>query len=186
MSSLKSIAAATRTTTLSAIAAVATVYTLAAAAMVSARAQSAAAKPTATASPVVYRCPGPSVLYTDALTAQEASTRNCTALTDLPVAVSPTPGPGASSPASSPGAPSPASAVPAVPVRTLADDSRSRDAQIRRILEAELQREEARLQDALKAAAMSRPGERTSADAALIRRTESDIEAIRRELERLR
>ncbi|NBW47132.1 MAG: hypothetical protein EBR46_03145 [Betaproteobacteria bacterium] len=46
-------------------------------------------------------------------------------------------------------------------------------------------REEGRLQDALKGAGTVR-GERSAADAAHVRRVESDIEAIRRELARLR
>jgi plasmid stability protein len=81
----------------------------------------------------------------------------------------------------------PAAVVAAVPdARVRPDDQRSRDAEARRILEAELRREEARLNDALKASGTAKPGERVGADAAQIRRAESDIEAIRRELGRLR
>jgi plasmid stability protein len=81
----------------------------------------------------------------------------------------------------------PAAVAAAVPdARVRPDDQRSRDAEARRILEAELRREEARLNDALKASGSAKPGERVGADAAQIRRAESDIEAIRRELGRLR
>lgn len=198
------------------------------------------------AAPVVYRCPGPPVLYTDTLTPQEARSKNCKPLTDLPVAVAPpslpraqpqpTPapaptaaapsvgtasagtsaapsvgvmpppggtrvpvGPSGAAPATSTAAPGGAAGnVPASGAATAAvaaavpdarvrpDDQRSRDAEARRILEAELRREEARLNDALKASGSAKPGERVGADAAQIRRAESDIEAIRRELGRLR
>lgn len=74
----------------------------------------------------------------------------------------------------------------AVDTRVRPDDQRSRDAEARRILEAELRREEARLNEAVKASSTAKPGERVGADAAQIRRAESDIEAIRRELGRLR
>ncbi len=77
-------------------------------------------------------------------------------------------------------------AVALADTRVRPDDQRSRDAEARRILEAELRREEARLNDALKASATAKPGERVGADTAQIRRAESDIEAIRRELGRLR
>lgn len=79
-----------------------------------------------------------------------------------------------------------AASVAQVDTRVRPDDQRSRDAEARRILEAELRREEARLNDAVKASATAKPGERVGADAAQIRRAESDIEAIRRELGRLR
>jgi plasmid stability protein len=171
---------------------------------------------------VVYRCPGPPVLYTDTLSPQEARSKNCKPLTDLPVAVAPpvppasnpgfaTPPPGgsrvgtavpaptSSAQAASSGTPSAAAGVPAPPgstgaanavampdARVRPDDQRSRDAEARRILEAELRREEARLNEAIKASGTAKPGERVGADAAQIRRAESDIEAIRRELGRLR
>jgi plasmid stability protein len=137
------------------------------------------------AAPVVYRCPGPPVLYTDTLTAQEARSKNCKPLTELPVAVAPPHLPRIQPRATPEAAPTAvAAAVPDARVRP--DDQRSRDAEARRILEAELRREEARLNDALKASGTAKPGERVGADAAQIRRAESDIEAIRRELGRLR
>lgn len=154
--------------------------------------------------PTVYRCPGPPVLYTDTLAPAEARSRNCKPLTDLPVATAPpaAPRPGAAPTAGAAraavagaGTVSAGGAQATVPnvgggalpeARVRPDDQRSRDAEARRILEAELRREEARLNDALKASAAAKPGERVGADAAQIRRAESDIEAIRRELSRLR
>ncbi|MFM2187049.1 MAG: hypothetical protein RIR43_1621 [Pseudomonadota bacterium] len=110
--------------------------------------------------PVVYRCPGPPVLYTDALTPAQARSGQCRALTDLPVAQA---------------QPSRAKSEP-VP----------RDGEARRILEAELRREETRLQDARRRWDAAKPEDRKDSDSAEIRRAESDIEAIRRELARLR
>jgi hypothetical protein len=146
--------------------------------------------------PVVMRCPGPPVLYADNLSPQEVRSRNCKPVGDLPVAQAPSAAP------RSPAAPAPSgagAATPGVPAvspaatatataaeaRVRADEQRLRDAEARRILEAELRREEGRLQDALKGAGTVR-GDRSAADAAHVRRVESDIEAIRRELARLR
>lgn len=106
----------------------------------------------------------------------------------------PSPAPVASAAGTGAAAPTPpATAVATVPLappadsRVRPDDQRSRDAEARRILEAELRREEARLSEALRTSNSGlRPGERLGADAAQIRRAESDIEAIRRELGRLR
>ncbi|MEY2593202.1 MAG: hypothetical protein RI972_891 [Pseudomonadota bacterium] len=163
----------------------------------------------AAAAPVVVRCPGPPVLYADNLSAQEARRRNCKPVGDLPVAQAPNP-PAAKPAAAAAAAPaatvglagnagSTVGAVgttvaaaqgmaPATDTRVRADEQRQRDAEARRILEAELRREEARLQEALKAAGgtSARGGDRPAADSAQVRRAETDIEAIRRELARLR
>jgi len=147
--------------------------------------------PSLGAAPVVMRCPGPPVLYADNLTPQEARSRSCKPLNDLPVAQAP------STAARAPAGPvaavdaSGSSAVPAgssaqADGRVRVDEQRQRDAEARRILEAELRREEGRLREALNASGTGRPGERSSAETAQIRRVESDIEAIRRELARLR
>jgi hypothetical protein len=158
-----------------------------AALIVPAQAQPAAASPAP--SPVVVRCPGPPVLYADNLSPQEVLSRNCKPLSDLPLATAPSglkpsAAPSATPPASS--SPMAASASPLPEARVRADEQRVRDAEARRILEAELRREEARLQEAIKAAGGAKPGDRAAADGAQIRRAESDIEAIRRELARLR
>ncbi len=153
--------------------------------------------------PVVMRCPGPPVLYTDKLSQQEARSRDCKPVLDLPVAQAPSPAVRAASttqPAVTLLAPSTASstavssAAAVSPVlamgesRVRGDEQRLRDAQARLILEAELRREEARLAQALKAAGSTgtRGGDRPAADLVQVRRAESDIEAIRRELARLR
>ncbi len=138
---------------------------------------------------VVYRCPGPSVSYTDRLTAQEARSRNCTALADLPVASAQVAAAQPSAAAGRAATPLGASTQAASPIpdaRTRPEDQRARDEQARRILEAELRREEARLQEARKAAGTVKAGAGVPIDEGLIRRTESDIDAIRRELARLR
>lgn len=114
----------------------------------------------AASEPVVYRCPGPPVLYTDALTPAQARSGQCRALSDLPVAQ-------------------------AQPSRVKSEPL-PRDGEARRILEAELRREEARLQDARRRWDAAKPEDRKESDAAAIRRVEIDIEAIRRELARLR
>ncbi|MFM8345293.1 MAG: hypothetical protein ACKOB5_12440 [Betaproteobacteria bacterium] len=142
--------------------------------------------------PVVMRCPGPPVLYADNLSPQEVRSRNCKPVSDLPVAQAPSAAPRSATAAApggtgaaSLGVPASAQAGTVADARVRADEQRLRDAEARRILEAELRREEGRLQDALKSAGTVR-GERSAADAAHVRRVESDIEAIRRELARLR
>jgi hypothetical protein len=93
--------------------------------------------------PTVYRCPGPPVLYTDALSAQEARDRGCRQIESAPVTViqaaPPTPPRGNSS------APANA-AVPRPPdSRINAPAQRARDTESRTILERELRLEEAQL-----------------------------------------
>ena len=92
----------------------------------------------------VYRCPGPPVLYTDAITADEARGRGCRTIEGAPItiiqAAKPRPqaasgnGGGASSAASKPGE-----------GRIDPSAQRQRDSDARRILEGELRREEDRL-----------------------------------------
>jgi phage tail tape-measure protein len=101
----------------------------------SAAAQSAAAT-------IVYRCPGNPVLYTDALTPQEARERGCTTIEGAPVTVVQTrrPQPPAAAPAQAGGA-----AARDAQARVDPAAQRARDTDARRILGAELQREQARL-----------------------------------------
>ena len=133
---------------------------------------------------VVYRCPGKPVLYTDAISAKEAKDKGCTVLEGAPVTViqSIKPRPAAVSAASPAGS------------RVDPADQRMRDNDARRILEAELKREEDRL------AAMKgefnngepeRQGnernyqkyqERVADMKAAIGRKESDIAALKREI----
>ncbi len=145
----------------------------------------------------VYRCPGPPVLYTDALTPEAARARQCQVL-DAPAL---TVGAGApraagAATASAP-APAPSSAAPRGETRIDPAVQRGRDAQARRILESELRREEARLEALRREFAGGEPErrgdernyarylERVEALRAAIARTEADVAAIRRELARL-
>ena len=156
-----------------------------------------------TATPrTVYRCPGPPVLYTDALTPEEARQRNCRTIEGAPVTVIQSRPRPASSTASEPqAAASPPAAGPA-PAR--APDARvepaaqrSRDAEARRILEAELRREETRLEGLRREYNNGEPerrgdernfqryADRVAEMKAGIQRAEADIAALRRELAKL-
>ncbi len=144
----------------------------------SARAQEAA-KP-------VYKCPGPPVLYTDSLTSQEARERGCTMIEAAPVTVVPAPRPRTSASAARPGD---ARVDPAA--------QRARDNDARRILEDELQREQAKLDDLRKEYNDGQPErlgsernyqrylDRVADLKASIDRTEADVAALKRELAKL-
>ncbi len=137
---------------------------------------------------VVYRCPGNPVLYTDALTAQEAKEKGCRPLEGNAITVIQTPRPRAGAPASGPRPPE---------GRVDAAEQRSRDSDARRILEAELRRDEAQLATMLKDYNNGEPerqgGERNyqkyldrvAEMKAAIARKESDVAALRRELGKL-
>jgi hypothetical protein len=144
----------------------------------------------------VFRCPGPPVLYTDALTPAEAKAKDCRTIEGAPITVVQAPrrrtGP-AAEPVSASGA------QPARPADTKIDPAaqKARDTDSRRILEDELRKEE----DSL--AAMRRDfnngeperrgdernfakyQERVAEMRAAITRKEADIAAIRRELSKL-
>ena len=98
-----------------------------------------AATATATATATVYRCPGKPVLYTDSISAKEARERGCTVLDNAPITVIQSPKPRALAPVASG-----SSGAPPV-VRIDPAEQRARDSDARRILDAELRREEARL-----------------------------------------
>jgi len=139
----------------------------------------------------VYRCPGPPVLYTDAISPKEAQDRNCRTIEGAPITVMQTVRP----------APRPAPAAAAGGERTEAridpNEQRGRDSEARRILEAELKREEERLaalQAEYKGGEPDRLGneqnyakyqERVANLKAQITRTEADIAAIKREMAKL-
>ena len=156
----------------------------------------------------VYRCPGPPVLYTDAITAEEARERNCRGIDGAPLTVVQTPRRPNPAPGGSPGAAAPASpaspAAPAAPGAATRPDTRidpavqrTRDADARRILETELRREEERLELLKREFNNGEPerrGEernfalyqqRVAEMRAAIGRKESDIAAIKRELGKL-
>jgi hypothetical protein len=138
----------------------------------------------------VYRCPGPPVLYTDALSPQEAIDKGCRTIEGGTVTVvqAPRPRPAASAP--------PASARPGES-RVDPAAQRARDSDARRILQDELPREEERLR-ALQAEFNNGQPERRGDERnyqryldrvaemrAAIQRKESDVAAIRRELGKL-
>ncbi len=140
---------------------------------------------------VVYRCPGN--LYTDQITPKEAAERGCKTLDGAPVTVilSPrrvrpaTPASGASGPARSEGA------------RVDPAEQRARDSDARRILDAELRKEEERLAQLQKDYAGGTPErrgdesnyakyqERVADMKAAIDRKLADIAAIKREIAKL-
>ena len=138
----------------------------------------------AAGSTVVYRCPGHPVLYTDAISAKEAKDKGCKVLEGEPVTVIQGLKPRVA-----------ANAI-AGPAGSRVDpaDQRARDSDARRILEAELQREDERLA-ALKIdynnGQPERQGnernyqkylDRVAAMKTAIERKESDIAALKREI----
>lgn len=133
----------------------------------------------------VYRCPGN--LYTDAMTAREARDKGCKTLDGAPITViqSPVPRGGAA------GKP----ATPANPgERVGAEDQKARDTDARRILEAELRKEEDTLSTLRKDFNDGQPErrgdernyqkylDRVEEMKAAITRKEADVAALKREL----
>jgi hypothetical protein len=139
----------------------------------------------------VYRCPGPPVLYTDALSPQEAKDKGCRTIEGAPVTVVTVPSrrPAASPPAGSASRPGDQKVDPAA--------QRARDADARRILGDELVREEERLAEMRREFNGGEPErrgdernfakyqERVGEMRAAIQRKEADIAALRRELAKL-
>ncbi len=136
----------------------------------------------------VYRCPGTPVLYTDAMTAQEAKDKGCRTIEGTPITVIPAQKPRAG-----------AAVAGARPPEGRVDpaDQRSRDSDARRILEAELRRDEAQLAALLKDYNNGEPQrqgdernyqkyiDRVAEMKAAISRKESDVAALKRELGKL-
>lgn len=152
------------------------------------------ALPAAAQGKTVYRCPGPPVLYTDDLSPAEARARNCRTIDGAPVTVLQSPkqanGPSrGTAPSGAASAPEDARVKPA--------EQKARDADARRILEAELRREEGRLAELLREYNNGEPErradernfqrylDRVGEMRAAIERKQADLEAIRRELARL-
>jgi hypothetical protein len=157
----------------------------------------------------VYRCPGPPVLYTDAISADEARERNCRIIDGAPLTVMQTPRrpapaaapggavPASSAPAAAGGVPGTAGAANRPEARVDPAVQRGRDAEARRILTAELRREEERLEQLKREFNNGEPErrgdernfalyqQRVAEMRALIGRKESDVAAIRRELGKL-
>nr|WP_316639930.1 hypothetical protein [uncultured Roseateles sp.] len=146
---------------------------------------------------IVYRCPGPPVLYTDALSAKEAQDKGCRTIEGAPITVMQTSKPKA--PANNAAANASASSAASRPGDTRIDPAqqKSRDSDARRILEAELRKEEERLQALQKEYNGGEPErraeernyqryiDRVAEMKASIGRKESDIAAIKRELSKL-
>lgn len=140
----------------------------------------------------VYRCPGPPVLYTDAISPAEAQKRGCRTIENAPVTVIQSAPPRAPARAATG-----AAAERPAESRVNADEQRRRDSDARRILEAELKREEqnlAALQKEYNNGEPERLGsernyqrylDRVAEMKAGIERKEADIEAIKRELAKL-
>ncbi len=140
----------------------------------------------------VYRCPGN--LYTDQYTAKEAQDKGCRTIDGAPITViasRPRAGPSAQS------ATAPSGGGGAGNARVDPAEQRSRDSDARRILEAELRKEEERLatlQKEFNGGEPERRGdernfqkyvERVADMRAAIARKESDIAAIKREMAKL-
>jgi len=156
----------------------------------------------------VYRCPGPPVSYTDALTPDEAQRQACRTLDGQAITIaqprSPEPVSGESANPSS-NLPRNASTAaraetrtePRVAMRIDPAVQRSRDADARRILQEELKREEDGLNGLLATYRQGQPDkrpedtspqvyqQRVSELKAAIDRKQSDIAAIRRELSKV-
>ena len=152
----------------------------------------AATGATAAQGTTVYRCPGPPVLYTDQITGQEAKDRNCRTIENAPITVVSPP-----RPRPLPGASSTANPQRALEGKVGAGEQRARDSDARKILEAELRREETKLVELQKDFNNGQPerrGEernyqryldRVEEMKAAIARKESDVEALKRELTKL-
>jgi hypothetical protein len=140
----------------------------------------------------VYRCPGSPVLYTDAISAKEAETKGCRVLEGAPISVIQS---------AKPRAPAPVATAPAAsgsPANRIdPGEQRARDSDARRILDAELKREEQRLA-AMKVEFNSGEPERQGNERnfqkyqdrvadmkSAIARKESDIAAIKREMSKM-
>lgn len=148
----------------------------------------------AASAPVVYRCPGPPVLYTDQITTQQAKDRGCRTIEGAPITVMQSARPRA---AALP-APVQASAPRSADSRVDPLDQRARDSDARRILEAELRKEEETL-DAMRREFNNGEPERRGEETrnyqryldrvvemrAALQRKESDVAAIRRELAKM-
>ena len=140
---------------------------------------------------VVYRCPGN--LYTSTISAKEAKDKGCRTLEGAPISVIAAP-----KRASAPAASGSATASPSRPdSRVDPNDQRARDSDARRILEAELRREEQRLAE-MKTEYNNGEPERLGSERNYqryldrvndlksgITRKESDIAALKRELSKL-
>lgn len=155
----------------------------------------AAAAAHAQSGSVVYRCPGPPVLYTDQITAKEAQEKGCRTIEGAPITVMQSPR--ARAAAKGDAGSGPAGASRPADQKVDPQAQRQRDSDARRILEAELQKEETRLAEMKKEYNDGQPErlgsernyakyeERVAEMKAAIARKEADIAAIKREIGKL-
>ncbi|MDH0864337.1 hypothetical protein [Mitsuaria sp. GD03876] len=142
---------------------------------------------------VVYRCPGPPVLYTDAMTAKEAAEKGCRSIEGTPISVIAPIKPRAPTAGGS----GPVVGSQSADLKVDAKDQRVRDDDRRRILEQELREAEgklAKLQQEYNNGQPDRRGDernyqkyldRTAELKAAVSRQEADIQALKRELGKL-
>ena len=161
--------------------------------LLAAAAPAAWSQGTTTSTGTVYRCPGPPILYTDAISATEAKEKNCRTIEGAPVTIVQTTKPAAAR------APIGSGTREGRGPESRVDPSaqRQRDGDARRLLEGELQREEGRLADLQREFNNGEPerrGDERNAQRYLdrvadmrtaIARKQEDIAAIRRELAKL-
>lgn len=148
----------------------------------------------AQAQSVVYRCPGPPVLYTDALTPKEAQEKGCRTIEGTPITVLQAPKPRTPAPASGAGNEAQPKGGEG---RVDPGQQRSRDNERRRVLEDELRSAEQRLAELQREYAGGAPErrgdernyqkylDRVAEIKAGINRQEADIQAIKREIAKL-
>ena len=151
-----------------------------------------AAWPVAAEEKQVYRCPGKPVLYTDSLSAKEARDKGCSTLEGAPITVIASPPRRERSPAASAPARTGSSSERIDP-----NDQKTRDTDARKILEAELRKEEeglAQLKKDYNNGEPERRGDernyqkyldRVAEMKASLARKESDVAALKRELGKL-
>jgi hypothetical protein len=141
----------------------------------------------------VYRCPGPPVLYTDAMSPQEARDKGCRTIEGAPITIVPAAKPRTLPAASTPGA----AGRPGDNNRVDPAEQRARDSDAKRILNEELRREDDRLSQLRRDFNNGEPErngdernyqkylDRVAEMKAAIVRKEADIAAIKRELGKL-
>lgn len=139
----------------------------------------------------VYRCPGPPVLYTDALSAKEAHEKGCRTIEGTPITVVQTVKPRAGAAASA------AEGARGAEGRVDAGQQRARDDERRRVLQTELRQAEERLTLAQKEfnnGQGERRGDERNYQKYLdrmaelkdnIARYEADVQALKREIAKL-
>jgi hypothetical protein len=143
----------------------------------------------------VYRCPGPPILYTDQITPQEAKEKNCRTIEGAPVTIVQTAKPAPTAARKGEGSAAREGRGPESKVDPNAQ--RQRDGDARKLLEAELQREEQRLAELQREFNNGEPErlgsernaqkylDRVADMRAQIARKQEDIAAIKREIGKL-